>query len=412
MKSYKFIIALVLGGLLMGGLPASAQTTASSNAQLQVLIQTLQAQIATLKAKVEAAAQARTDVSQTATQIQATAQAAAMLIAQLDKGASGENVTLLQILLAADPALYPEGRVTGFYGNLTAQAVMRFQEWHGLPKVGRVGPRTLEKLREALEKNPIGREDRNGRKEFCAIVPPGHLIAPGWLRLNNGIRPTVPPCQTLPPGIEAKLRATSSIDVTAPVISQLQVMAGSITSASARIAWNTNELANSKVWYSTTSGFALGGNTSFVASANLTMNHDLALSGLAANTTYYYVVVSADASGNVSTSGQGSFTTSAQTDITGPIFYEVMASNVASTTAHITWVTSEMADSKVWFSTTPGFALGGNTMFVASANLVLNHDLTLSGLAANTTYYYAVVSADAAGNVSTSGQASFTTQLL
>lgn len=45
----------------------------------------------------------------------------------LQKGDSGADVTRLQQFLALDPSVYPEGRVTGYYGDLTVAAVQRFQ---------------------------------------------------------------------------------------------------------------------------------------------------------------------------------------------------------------------------------------------------------------------------------------------
>jgi peptidoglycan hydrolase-like protein with peptidoglycan-binding domain len=42
-------------------------------------------------------------------------------------GSSGAQVSALQQFLAADPAIYPEGLVTGYFGPLTQAAVMRYQ---------------------------------------------------------------------------------------------------------------------------------------------------------------------------------------------------------------------------------------------------------------------------------------------
>jgi len=80
-------------------------------------------------------------------------------ISRLSFGDRGDEVTKLQELLAKDPAVYPEGLVTGYFGSLTRAAINRFQEKHaneilapyGLTKgVGFVGPKTLEKLNELL----------------------------------------------------------------------------------------------------------------------------------------------------------------------------------------------------------------------------------------------------------------------
>lgn len=128
-----------------------------------------------------------------------------MLAHMLRQGMSGDEVKLLQTLLASDTDVYPEGLITGTFGPLTTKAVAKFQKKHGLDQVGFVGPRTLEQLNKDLENNPLDREDgdNDGKKErLCAKVPPGHLIAPGWLRKHDGERPIVPPCQIVPPGIE------------------------------------------------------------------------------------------------------------------------------------------------------------------------------------------------------------------
>lgn len=69
-------------------------------------------------------------------------------VSDLSVGASGGDVTRLQQLLASDPSVYPEGLVTGYFGNLTVKAVRAFQAKYGLSQVGRVGPATRAKLAE------------------------------------------------------------------------------------------------------------------------------------------------------------------------------------------------------------------------------------------------------------------------
>jgi ABC-type transport system substrate-binding protein len=46
----------------------------------------------------------------------------------LSKGSQGVEVKELQKCLAKDPAIYPEGEITGVFGDKTKQAVIRFQE--------------------------------------------------------------------------------------------------------------------------------------------------------------------------------------------------------------------------------------------------------------------------------------------
>src|SRR3989344_2733997 len=76
-----------------------------------------------------------------------------VLARELGLGALGDDVTQLQAFLAADSLLYPEGKITGYYGSLTVAAVRRFQERYGIAQVGRVGPQTLLKLNEVMGQN-------------------------------------------------------------------------------------------------------------------------------------------------------------------------------------------------------------------------------------------------------------------
>ncbi len=46
----------------------------------------------------------------------------------LQVGSEGEEVKELQKCLAQDPEVYPEGEITGYFGNLTKEAVINFQE--------------------------------------------------------------------------------------------------------------------------------------------------------------------------------------------------------------------------------------------------------------------------------------------
>jgi peptidoglycan hydrolase-like protein with peptidoglycan-binding domain len=67
----------------------------------------------------------------------------------LSYGMTGPEVSLLQQFLAKDPNVYPQGLVTGYYGEDTKQAVVNFQMNNGLAgtwEIGVVGPVTMAKL--------------------------------------------------------------------------------------------------------------------------------------------------------------------------------------------------------------------------------------------------------------------------
>ncbi|KKT59302.1 hypothetical protein A3G55_00290 [Candidatus Giovannonibacteria bacterium RIFCSPLOWO2_12_FULL_44_25] len=303
----KILVSLmVLSVVFALGSSASAETTHST----QELIDTLQAQIVQLQTQIESLMKAQAELRAKAIEITGTIK----LIRSLREGMTGDDIKALQAVLAKYPDIYPEGLISGYFGKATLRAVKRFQERENLPIVGLVGPLTLKKLEKELEKDPIIHEDDteqgHGAKRPCAIVPSGHLIAPGWLRKMNGVRPVVPECQKLPPGITQKLglpSATTTPDTTAPVISGLS--ATNITSASAHIVWSTNENATGKVWYGTTNPVVATSTTPMVSSANLTTSHDFELTGLTASTTYYFVVESKDAANNTATSAGQSFET-------------------------------------------------------------------------------------------------------
>lgn len=400
MKKY---IAGILMGLIMAGVfvPALAETTSTSS--VQTLIQTLQQQILALTAQLEAFKKAQSQVVQTQQDIQGTLK----LIGQLREGITSDDVKLLQMILASDEKVYPEGKITGFFGKLTALAVKRFQKKYNLEQIGNVGPRTLKKLNELLDEHPVATEERDGKKEHCAIVPPGHLIAPGWLRKQNNEKPIVPSCQVLPRGIEKKLErvATTTPDRTAPIISG--VSATNVTSSSENIVWTTNEFAKSKVYYGTNSVLDLSTANSLVDNT-FVLSHNVGLSGLVASTTYYYVVSSADASGNVATSTQAFFNTLVAPDTTAPVLSSISTSNVASTSATVSWGTNENATSKVYYGAASPLNIS-NATSVSDSVLLINHSLGLSGLSASTTYYYIVESKDAANNTIDSSEQSFIT---
>ncbi len=94
---------------------------------------------------------------------------------QLVVGSRGEDVRLLQEILASDPDIYPEGFVTGYFGPLTSRAVSRIQARTGLEQVGVVGPQTLVKINQLLAEGA----GQSG------VVPPGLLKAPGIQKILN-----------------------------------------------------------------------------------------------------------------------------------------------------------------------------------------------------------------------------------
>src|SRR5947207_2491916 len=88
----------------------------------------------------------------------------------------------------------------------------------------------------------------------------------------------------------------------------VRVLATNVALPSATIGWQTNNPANSRVDYGTTTGYG-----SFATSATLVNTHSVALSGLAPRTIYHYQVTSVDAFAQSVTSADATFTTASST---------------------------------------------------------------------------------------------------
>ena len=184
-------------------------------------------------------------------------------------------------------------------------------------------------------------------------------------------------------------------DTTAPVIT-FDSGAGitNITSNSATIAWTTDENSDSIIGYSLDTSF-----NSEKGSATLTTSHSVTLNNLSSGTAYKFQIKSMDTSGNLATennSGAGyTFTTLAGGDSTAPIISAVTSGTCTDTTVIVIWTTDENSSSLVDYGTVSGTysSTGGN--YKAS---VTAHSVTLSGLTAETTYYYRVRSIDANDN--------------
>ncbi len=190
---------------------------------------------------------------------------------------------------------------------------------------------------------------------------------------------------------------TVTVDNTGPIISSI---ASSTAVTTATITWTTNEASDSRVDYGATSSYGTAS-----TSASLVTSRSIVLSGLTASTLYHFRVQSADAQGNVATSSDQTFTTASAADTTPPVI-SAIASSTTGTTATITWTTDEVASSTVQYGSTSSYGTAST-----SATLVTSHSITLTGLTAETLYHFQVGSADAAANVATSSDQTFTTGL-
>lgn len=173
-------------------------------------------------------------------------------------------------------------------------------------------------------------------------------------------------------------------DIIAPAISNVEVAATSTQTA--RIEWDTDELATSSVAYGTSPGAYTGTTT-----ANTLQDYDgnygkhvINLTGLSASTTYYFKVLSTDASGNTAIADNGGVGYTFDTK-SGAIISNVSTLNVGNVGATITWDTDINSDSYVYYSVNSDLT---NSLAAGQADSVMSHSVSLTGLSMGTRYYY------------------------
>lgn len=188
-------------------------------------------------------------------------------------------------------------------------------------------------------------------------------------------------------------------DTTPPAISGIS--AGNLAPTSATISWTTNELSDTQIQYGPSTAYG----SSTPLNTTLSTAHSQNLTGLTGATTYHYRVLSRDAAGNLATSGDNIFTTTTPPDTTAPTLSGITITNLLSTSVVIAWTTNEGATSQVEYGTTTAYGASS----ALNTTLVTSHTRTLSSLSPSTTYHYRIISKDAAENIATSGDRTFTT---
>ena len=93
-----------------------------------------------------------------------------------------------------------------------------------------------------------------------------------------------------------------TVDVVAPIISNIQVL--EISETTARITWDTNEVASSRIDYGTTAGYGLS-----LSDETLVTSHSLILASLEEGTAYHFKITATDGSQNTAVSTDQTFTT-------------------------------------------------------------------------------------------------------
>lgn len=194
---------------------------------------------------------------------------------------------------------------------------------------------------------------------------------------------------------------TTSGDVTPPIISNVQVV--NITDTSARVTWQTNEPATSRVDYGTTTSYGLS-----LSDPGLVFFHSIDITGLSPLTLYNFFVTSADAASNVATSSNGTFaTTGDATPPANPMNFTAIGENAV---VHLLWTLPsdpDLAGVRIVrrTDTFPTGPLDGSLVYVGLGTTTDDAAVTNG-----TTYFYAIFAFDGNGNYSSGAIDSATPQ--
>ncbi len=190
--------------------------------------------------------------------------------------------------------------------------------------------------------------------------------------------------------------AITTSDTTAPSV-PTNLVSSSKTTSSVSLSWSasTDDVG--------VTGYEVFKNGQSVGTTTTT---SFTASNLLAGTQYSFTVRARDAVGNYSAQSSALLvTTNNAADTTPPVISAISASSITSSGAVVKFTTDESANTEIYYGTvssTYPFSLVDNSM-------AISHNITLSGLSANTKYYYIVKSKDGVGNPSTSSENSFTT---
>ncbi len=172
------------------------------------------------------------------------------------------------------------------------------------------------------------------------------------------------------------------------------VAASNITTNSATIAWTTSAAATTQVMYGKTAN--LGSSTT--KSSTMTTSHSQTLTGLSANTLYFFSVQSVDGSGNTITGSGFSFGTTNTTDNTPPTVSITAPANGATVSGTVT-VSANASDNVAVASVQ--FMLDGSNLGSADTSSPYATSWNTSG-ASNGAHTLTATATDTSGNTTTS----------
>ena len=160
-----------------------------------------------------------------------------------------------------------------------------------------------------------------------------------------------------------------------------------VGTTSAVVAWTTNRESDSQVEYGGTAGY--GWETPLLPA--MVVDHVVTITGLTPGTLYHFRARSEGAAGGVAHSEDRTFVT----DVDPPAISGLTVAETGVTWATIQWVTDRPASTLVAYGPTSVYG----SIEDADQGFVIEHSITLSGLASGALYHFLAISIDEDGTI-------------
>ncbi|MDO8715249.1 MAG: peptidoglycan-binding protein [Dehalococcoidales bacterium] len=377
--------------VLLGGVNV-AYASSLTDAQIQAVLGLLQSfgVDSTTLANTEALLNSKAVIataSSTATCINLTEN----LYPDVTDALSDGQVSKLQQFLALDASVYPEGKVTGYFGPATLAAVQRWQRSHSIVSSGDL---------DTTGYGFVGPKTRAAMSCDSASTTASPAVQ----------TPTITTSSTTPSIVTTTSTSTQQSCVAEGLYwytvscHPTQAPAGSCAASYAYCSIGAECSANG--WYSCR-GSCYGSVDACLGQAYLPPAVPVTI----ATTTSTSTTTSSSGSGvsvATTTTATTTPTAPANKDATAPIISYIQTNNITQTTAVVSWSTNEVSTSYVYYSQNASPLTSGTLSGTVTGN-IKNHSITLSGLSAYSIYYYLVVSTDEALNTATSSTGHFQT---
>ena len=193
---------------------------------------------------------------------------------------------------------------------------------------------------------------------------------------------------------------TQASAVTTPPVFEMPPAVGYVAPDKAVVQWQTNRASDTQV---VVTNLSFDEPPKVGVDAALSANHQLAVTGLSANSTYKVTVTSTDLSGNTVTQEVGQFQTPPSPDSLLPQIVAGPDVQTAAGMATITWKTDKLSDSRVSYG-----PAGQTPQSAGDLNYTKQHQVVLGNLTPSAAYTAQISSVDPSGNASQVASINFT----